>query len=189
MKLLEDRILKDGELLEGDILMVDSFLNHQVDINLLEEMSKDIYEHFEGEEITKVVTVEASGIAIGTMVAKVFNVPLIFAKKSIAQNLDENCNSVMIKSYTHKREYSVSISKKLISPEDKVLIIDDFLAEGNAIYGLIDLVNASGAEVVGIGVIVEKGFQSGGRNLRADGYNLYSLSIIEKFEDGNVIFR
>ena len=183
MKLLEDRILKDGELLEGDILMVDSFLNHQVDINLLEEMSKDINEHFEGEEITKVVTVEASGIAIGTMVAKVFNAPLIFAKKSIAQNLDENCNSVMIKSYTHKREYSVSISKKLISPEDKVLIIDDFLAEGNAIYGLIDLV------VVGIGVIVEKGFQSGGRNLRADGYNLYSLSIIEKFEDGNVIFR
>ncbi len=189
MKLLEDRILRDGELLEGDILMVDTFLNHQVDIELLEAMSKDIREHFDDKEITKIVTVEASGIAIGTMVAKEFNVPLVFAKKSIAQNLDANCNTVMIKSYTHRRDYSVSISKKLITPQDKVLIIDDFLAEGNAIYGLIDLVNKAGAEVMGIGVVVEKGFQSGGRNLRADGYSLYSLSIIEKFEDGKVIFR
>lgn len=189
MKLLEDKILKEGIVIEGNILKVDTFLNHQIDVELLEAMAEDAKEHFKNYEINKILTIEASGIAIGTVFAQAFKTPLVFAKKNSARNLDEDRYTSIVKSYTYKNDYEVAVAKKLITPEDKILIIDDFLAEGNAIYGLIDIVEQAGAEVVGINIAIEKGFQNGGKNLRADGYKLYSQSIIENFEDGQVIFR
>lgn len=190
MKILEDKILKEGTIItEGNILRVDTFLNHQVDVELLEAMAEDAKEYFKNDEINKILTVEASGIAIATVFAQVFQVPLVFAKKNRAQNLEEEKYVSTVKSYTYKNEYDIAVAKKLIDEGDKVLIVDDFLAEGNAVYGLIDIVEQAGAEVVGIDIAVEKGFQNGGQNLRADGYKLYSQSIIEKFEDGQIIFR
>ena len=189
LKLLEDKILQEGAILDGNILQVDSFLNHQVDVNLLMAMAEDAKEYFNNVEINKILTVEASGIAIGTVFAQVFDVPLIFAKKNQAENLDGEKYISRVKSYTYKTEYDIAISKKLLNEDDKILIVDDFLAEGNAVYGLINIIEQAGAEVVGIDIAVEKGFQNGGRNLRADGYKLYSQSIIEKFEDGQIIFR
>ena len=189
MKLLEDKILKEGQICEGNILRVDTFLNHQIDIDLLEKMAEDAKEYFEDTEINKILTIEASGIAIGAIFAQVFKVPLIFAKKNKAKNLDPNNYVSIVQSYTYKTEYPVSVAKKLLNEDDKILLVDDFLAEGNAIYGLIDIVEQAGGFVAGINVAVEKGFQNGGRNLRADGYKLYSQSIIENFEDGQVIFR
>ena len=189
LKLLEDRILKDGIIADGNILIVDTFLNQQIDVQLFEAMAEDAMEYFKETSITKILTVEASGIALSTIFAQAFEVPLVFAKKNNANNLDKDNYTSLVQSYTYEREYPISVSKKLLNPEDKILIIDDFLAEGNAIYGLIDIVKQAGAEVVGINVAIEKGFQNGGRNLRADGYRLYSQSIIEKFEDGQIIFR
>ncbi|NLD16596.1 MAG: xanthine phosphoribosyltransferase [Tissierellia bacterium] len=189
MKLLEDKILKEGAVLDGNILQVDKFLNHQIDVKLLMAMAEDAKEYFNNVEINKILTVEASGIAIATVFAQVFDVPLVFAKKSQAENLDGEKYISRVKSYTYKNEYDIAVSKKLLNENDKVLIVDDFLAEGNAVYGLISIVEQAGAEVVGIDIAVEKGFQNGGRNLRADGYKLYSQSIIEKFEDGMIVFR
>lgn len=189
MKILEDRIRKDGEIGDGNILKVDSFLNHQIDVNLLKLMAEDTKEHFQNTEITKILTIEASGIALATVFSEEFGVPFVFAKKNSSRNLPEDVYQVNVKSYTYNSEYPVSVGKKYLNENDKILIVDDFLAEGNAVYGLIDLVEQAGGEVAGIVVAVEKGFQNGGRNLRADGYKLYSLSIIEKFEDGEIIFR
>lgn len=189
MKLLEERILKEGTILDGNILRVDTFLNHQVDVQLLNAMAEDAKEYFKNVEINKILTVEASGIAIATVFAQIFEVPLVFAKKSQAGNLQKDKYATIVKSYTYKNEYEIAVAKKLLNEEDKVLIIDDFLAEGNAVYGLINIVEQAGGEVGGICIAVEKGFQNGGRNLRADGYKLYSQSIIEKFEDGQIIFR
>lgn len=189
MKLLEEKILNEGIIVDGSILRVDTFLKHQVDVNLLKAMAEDAKEYFRNEEINKILTVEASGIAIATVFAQEFNVPLVFAKKSKAGNLGDEKYTTSVKSYTYKNEYEIAVAKKLIGNEDNVLIVDDFLAEGNAVYGLIDIVEKAEGNVSGICIAIEKGFQNGGRNLRADGYKLYSQSIIEKFEDGQIIFR
>lgn len=189
MKYLEDKILSEGKIIDNHIVKVDTFLNHQVDVDVLEKMAKDSKEYFKDEKITKILTIEASGIAIAAIFSREFNVPFVFAKKSKSLNLDPDKYTTMVKSYTYKTEYPVSVAKKFLSKEDKVLIVDDFLAEGNAAYGLIDLCHQAGAEVVGINIAIEKGFQSGGENLRKDGYKLYSQAIIDKFEDNNIVFR
>lgn len=189
MKLLEERILKDGKIIDNHIVKVDTFLNHQVDVSLFLEMAKEAKEYFKDSEINKILTIEASGIAIAAIFAQVFEVPMVFAKKSKSLNLDKDKYTTMVKSYTYQTEYPVAVAKKFINEDDKVLIVDDFLAQGNATYGLIDLCQQAGAEVVGIDIAIEKGFQEGGKNLRNDGYNLHSQAIIEKFEDDKVIFR
>lgn len=189
MKLLEEKILEDGKVVDGNILRVDTFLNHQIDTNLLYAMAEDAKEHFKDDKITKILTIEASGIAIAAIFSYVFQIPFVFAKKNEAANLETDKYTSMVKSYTYKNEYPIAVAKKLIDEDDRILIVDDFLAEGNAVYGLIDIVEQGGAEVAGINIAVEKGFQNGGRNLRADGYKLYSQSIIERFEDGQIIFR
>lgn len=189
MKKLEEKILEKGKVTDDNILLVDTFLNHQVDTNLLYEMAEDAKEHFKDEDITKILTIEASGIAIAAIFSYVFKVPFVFAKKNKAKNLPGEKYTTTVKSFTYKNEYPIAVAKKLIDEDDKILIVDDFLAQGNAAYGLIDIVEQAGAEVVGINIAIEKGFQNGGRNLRADGYKLYSQSIIERFEDGEVVFR
>lgn len=189
MNILEERILQDGILKDGNILIVDSFLNHQIDIKILEAMAGKVKDKFKEDKITKVLTIESSGIAIGTIVAQTLGVPLVFAKKNMARNLDDEIYETSVASYTYKNNYPVAVAKKLISKDDNVLIVDDFLAEGNACYGLIDIVNQAGANVAGISIAIEKGFQNGGRNLRADGYKLFSMAIIENFTDGQIIFR
>ena len=189
MKLLEERILKDGKIIDNHIVKVDTFLNHQVDVSLILEMAKEAKEYFKDCEINKILTIEASGISIAAIFAQVFEVPMVFAKKSKSLNLDKDKYTTMVKSYTYQTEYPVAVAKKFLNEDDKVLIVDDFLAQGNATYGLIDLCQQAGAEVVGIDIAIEKGFQEGGKNLRNDGYNLHSQAIIEKFEDDKVIFR
>jgi len=191
MQLLEDKIRKEGVIIGKDILKVDSFINHQLDPVIMEKSAEEFARLFEGEEVTKILTVEASGIAIAIEVARIFKVPAVFAKKkkSLVQIDDFYCSKVM--SFTHKTENNITVSKKYISPEDKVLIIDDFLAVGNAIKGLIDIVNQAGAKVVGCGALIEKGFQNGGAELRAAGYHVETLAIIESMDGdkGEIIFR
>ena len=189
MKLLEERIQKDGIVREGNVLKVDSFINHQMDIPLFREMAKEWKRLFAGKPINKVLTIEASGIGIAAIVASEFNVPVVFAKKSMSINLDYNNYETKIQSFTHKKIYNVIVSKKFLTPEDHVLIIDDFLANGCALMGLLDLAQEAGATVEGIGIAVEKGFQGGGDKLRAAGVNLHSLAIIESAEPGNIVFR
>ena len=191
MKLLEDRIRKDGIVREGNVLKVDSFINHQMDIPLFREMAKEWKRLFAGKPINKVLTIEASGIGIAAVVASEFNVPVVFAKKSMSINLDYDNYETKIQSFTHKKIYNVIVSKKFLTPEDHVLIIDDFLANGCALNGLIELVEESGATVEGIGIAVEKGFQHGGDKLREEGYHLESLAILESMDPntGEVIFR
>ncbi len=189
MKLLEERIIKDGHTVENHIIKVDTFLNHQVDTKLLLEMAKDAKEHFKDCQINKILTIEASGISIASIFAYVFDVPFVFAKKSKSLNLDKDKYTTMVKSYTYQTEYPIAVAKKFLTKDDKVLIVDDFLAQGNAAYGLIDLCNQAGAEIAGITIAIEKGFQEGGKNLRAENYNLYSQAIIDKVEDGKIFFR
>lgn len=189
MKFLDEKILEDGKIVDGNIVMVDSFLNHQVDVGVLEKMAEDSKEYFKDTEINKILTIESSGIAMAAIFARVFDVPFVFAKKTSSLNLDPDKYVTMVKSYTYKNEYPVAVSKRFLNEGDKVLIVDDFLAEGNAAYGLIDLCHQAGAEVAGINIAIEKAFQNGGKNLRADGYKLYSQSIIDRFEDGQIIFR
>lgn len=191
MKLLEDRIRKDGVVKAGNVLKVDSFLNHQIDIDLMNEIGKEFKRIFSDVEVTKILTVEASGIAIAAIVAQYFNVPVVFAKKSQSINLDGSVYSTKIESFTHKRVYDVIVSKKYISPEDKVLVVDDFLANGCAADGLIEIINESGAKLQGVGIIIEKGFQDGGKRLRERGIRVESLAIVESMDDktGEIIFR
>ncbi|MDO5027983.1 MAG: xanthine phosphoribosyltransferase [Bacillota bacterium] len=189
MKFLDEKILEDGQVVQGNIVKVDSFLNHQVDVGVLKRMAEDSKEYFKDTEINKILTIESSGISIAAVFAMVYNVPFVFAKKSSSLNLDKDKYVTMVKSFTYKTEYPVAVSKRFLDENDKVLIVDDFLAEGNAAYGLIDLCRQAGAEVVGINIAIEKAFQNGGKNLRADGYKLYSQSIIDRFEDGQIIFR
>ena len=191
MKMLEDRIRKDGIVREGNVLKVDSFINHQMDIPLFREMAKEWKRLFAGKPINKVLTIEASGIGIAAIVASEFNVPVVFAKKSMSINLDYNNYETKIQSFTHKKIYNVIVSKKFLTPEDHVLIIDDFLANGCALNGLIELVEESGATVEGIGIAVEKGFQHGGDKLREQGYHLESLAILESMDPntGEIVFR
>jgi xanthine phosphoribosyltransferase len=188
MKLLEDRIRKDGIIREGNVLKVDSFINHQMDIKLFEEMAKEWKRLFADKKINKILTIEASGIAI---VAREFDVPVVFAKKSKSINLDDNNFSTKIQSFTHSKIYDVIVSKKFLSPEDHILIIDDFLANGCALLGLTDLVESAGATVEGIGIAIEKGFQQGGKIIREKGYQLESLAIVESMNaaDNTITFR
>ena len=190
MKLLEDRIRKDGIVREGDVLKVDSFINHQMDIPLFREMAKEWKRLFAGKPINKVLTIEASGIGIAAVVASEFNVPVVFAKKSMSINLDYDNYETKIQSFTHKKIYNVIVSKKFLTPEDHVLIIDDFLANGCALEGLIKICEAAGAEVSGIGIAVEKGFQGGGDKLRERGFRVESLARIADMdcETGEITF-
>ena len=191
MNFLEARIQKDGIVKPGNVLKVDSFLNHQMDIAFLEQMGQEFVRRFAGETITKVLTIETSGIAIAYPVARQLGVPLVFAKKSKSINLDGDSYVAEVESFTHKKTNQVIVSKKYLSEKDHVLIVDDFLANGCALQGLISLVDAAGAEVVGCGIVIEKGFQEGGHRLRNLGFHLESLAIVESMDDetGEVIFR
>lgn len=191
MKMLEDRIRKDGIVREGNVLKVDSFINHQMDIPLFREMAKEWKRLFAGKPVNKVLTIEASGIGIAAVVASEFNVPVVFAKKSMSINLDYDNYETKIQSFTHKKIYNVIVSKKFLTAEDHVLIIDDFLANGCAMEGLIDLAHQAGATVEGLGIAVEKGFQKGGDKLRQEGYRVESLAIIESMDaaTGEIVFR
>ena len=191
MKLLEDRIRKDGIIREGNVLKVDSFIKHQMDIGLFEEMAKEWKRLFADKKINKILTIEASGIGIAAIVAREFDVPVVFAKKSKSINLDDNNFSTKIQSFTHGKVYDVIVSKKFLSPEDHILVIDDFLANGCALLGLTELVESAGATVEGIGIAIEKGFQQGGKIIREKGYQLESLAIVESMDAANktITFR
>lgn len=191
MKLLEERILKDGIIRTGNVLKVDSFLNHQMDIGLFEEMAKEWKRLFAGKPINKILTIEASGIGLAAIAAKEFNVPVVFAKKSMSINLDYDNFCTQIQSFTHGKVYDVIVSRKFLGPEDHLLIIDDFLANGCALLGLLNLVEAAGATVEGVGIAVEKGFQKGGDAIREKGIPLESLAIVEAMDEetGTVTFR
>ena len=191
MNFLEERILKDGIVKEGNVLKVDSFLNHQMDIELFDQMGAEFKKRFEGKPINKILTIEASGIGITCVVAQHFHVPVVFAKKSKSINLEGEMYVAQVESFTHKCQNNVIVAQKFLNPEDHVLIIDDFLANGCALQGLIQIVQSAGATVEGIGIAIEKGFQSGGRIIRNLGFQLESLAIVESMdaETGNVVFR
>ena len=191
MQLLEERILKDGIVKPGNVLKVDSFLNHQMDIEFINELGKEFKRRFADAPITKILTIEASGIGIACMVARHFDVPVVFAKKSKSINIEGEMYVAEVESFTHKCKNQVIVSKKFLSPDDHVLIIDDFLANGCALQGLISIVNEAGATVEGIGIVIEKGFQSGGRIIRNLGYHLESLAIVDSMDaaTGTITFR
>lgn len=191
MKLLEERIQKDGIVKAGNVLKVDSFVNHQIDVDLMNEAGKEFKRIFDGVEINKVLTIEASGIGIATIVAQYFNAPVVFAKKTQSINLDGSMYTTKIESFTHKRTYDVIVSKKYLGPDDKILVIDDFLANGCAVEGLIDIIESSGATLQGVGIIIEKGFQDGGKRLRERGIRVESLAIVDAMDDvtGEITFR
>ena len=190
MNFLEERILKDGVVKPGNVLKVDSFLNHQMDIELMEQIGEEFHRRFADKKITKVLTIEASGIGIAYPVAKQFGVPLVFAKKSKSVNIDGDMYVAEVESFTHKNKNQVIVSKRFLSPDDHVLIIDDFLANGCALQGLISIAESAGATVEGLGIAIEKGFQFGGRVIRNLGYQLESLAIVESMdaETGVVVF-
>lgn len=191
MKLLEERIQKDGIVKQGNVLKVDSFLNHQMDVRLFAEMGEEWKRLFAGEKIDKILTIEASGIGIACVAAERFGVPVVFAKKAQSVNIDGEVYSTKVESFTKKRVYDVIVSKKYLQPGERILIIDDFLANGCAVAGLIDLIQNAGAEVVGVGIAIEKGFQVGGQTIREKGIRLESLAIVESMDDktGTVTFR
>ena len=182
MNFLEERIKKDGVIKEGNVLKVDSFLNHQMDVELLDKIGEEIYRRFADKHITKVLTIEASGIAIAYAVARCFGVPMLFAKKAKSINIDGDVYTAEVESFTHKNKNQVMVSKKFLGKEDHVLIVDDFLANGCALQGLISITEAAGATVEGIGIAIEKGFQFGGRSIRNLGYHLESLAIVNSMD-------
>ncbi|MEE1114498.1 MAG: xanthine phosphoribosyltransferase [Eubacterium sp.] len=191
MQLLEERIMRDGVVKAGDVLKVDNFLNHQIDVDLLNEMGKEFYRLFGDKQIDKIVTIESSGIAIAAITAQYFHVPLVFAKKTQSINIDGEVLSTKIQSFTHKRVYDVIISKKYIKEGEHVLLIDDFLANGCAVQGLIEMIKQAGAVVEGVGIAIEKGQMQGGKLLRDEGLQVESLAIIESMDDktGKITFR
>ena len=191
MKLLEERIRKDGVVKEGNVLKVDSFLNHQMDVELFNEMGKEFKRLFADKPINKILTIEASGIGIACIVAQSFHVPVVFAKKSQSVNIDGDLYTSKVESFTHKRVYDIIVSKKFLSADDHVRSIDDFLANGCAVMGLIDLINEAGATLEGVGIAVEKGFQQGGKLIREKGIRLESLAVIESMDaaTGEIKFR
>lgn len=189
MQLLKERILKDGVVKPGNVLKVDSFLNHQMDIDLINEIGKEFKRRFPSEKITKILTIEASGIGIACIAAQYFNVPVVFAKKAQSINIDGDVYHTKVESFTHKRTYDVILSRKFLDANDHVLIIDDFLANGCALLGLIDLVNGAGATIEGAGIVIEKGFQSGGVVIREKGIHLESLAIVDSMTDTGLTFR
>lgn len=191
MNALQERIIKDGVVKEGNVLKVDSFLNHQMDIELFNEMGKEWKKRFEGKQIDKILTIEASGIGIACIVAQHFGVPVVFAKKAKSINLDGDMYTAEVESFTHKNKNMVIVSKKFLSEGEHILLIDDFLANGCALQGLIGIVQSAGATVEGIGIAIEKGFQTGGRMIRNMGYQLESLAIVDEmnWETGEITFR
>ena len=182
MNFLEERIVKDGVVKPGNVLKVDSFLNHQMDITLMDQLGEEFKRRFAGKNINKVLTIEASGIAIACSVARCLNVPLVFAKKSKSVNIDGDMYVAEVESFTHKNKNQVIVSKRFLNPDDHVLIIDDFLANGCALQGLISITESAGATVEGLGIAIEKGFQFGGRSIRNLGYRLESLAIVESMD-------
>ena len=182
MKLLQDRIVADGKIEAGNILKVDSFLNHQIDVSVLEEIGQEFKRQFGDREVNKILTIEASGIAIACIAARYFNVPVVFAKKSRSLNIAGDVYTAKVESFTHKNTNDIIVSKKFLSPEDRILIVDDFLANGKAILGLCQLVEQAGATLVGAGVVIEKGFQDGGKRIREAGIDLRSLAILEEMD-------
>ena len=191
MNFLEERIMKDGVVKEGNVLKVDSFLNHQMDIHLLNEMGAEFKRRFADKQINKILTIEASGIGIACVAARQFDVPVIFAKKSKSINIEGEVYVAEVESFTHKCKNQVIVSKKFLNPDDNVLIIDDFLANGCALQGLISIVTSAGANVAGIGIVIEKGFQTGGQIIRNLGYHLESLAIVDGMDTatGKIVFR
>lgn len=190
MRLLEERIRKDGKVKAGNVLKVDSFLNHQMDIALFGEMGKEFYRLFGADNVTKILTIEASGIGIACIAAQYFGVPVVFAKKNQTKNIAGEVYTSKVESFTHGRVYDIIVAREFLRPEDRVLIIDDFLANGSALLGLIKLVKDAGATLVGAGIAVEKGFQSGGRLVRDAGVRVESLAIIDSMdEEGGIVFR
>ena len=191
MNFIEERILKEGVVKPGDVLKVDGFLNHRIDIALLDDIALEFQRRFAGCTITKVLTIESSGIAIACSVARVLGVPVVFAKKSKSLNIDGEAYVAEVESYTHKKVNKVIVAKKYLSEDDHVLIVDDFLANGCALQGLISIVDSAGAEVVGCGIVIEKGFQEGGHRIRNLGFRLESLAIVESMdaETGVITFR
>lgn len=191
MNFLEEKIVKDGIVKEGNVLKVDSFLNHQMDIELFNEMGKEWKKRFEGKNINKILTIEASGIGIACIVAQHFGVPVVFAKKSKSINLEGDMYTAEVESFTHKNKNQVIVAKKFLNENDHVLLIDDFLANGCALQGLIQIVQSAGATVEGIGIAIEKGFQTGGKIIRNLGYQLESLAVVDAMnaETGEIVFR
>lgn len=191
MRILEERILKDGKVFSGNVLKVDSFLNHQIDVKLLAEIGKELKKLYNDCAITKVLTIEASGIGVGCMVAQFFDCPLIFAKKSKTINIKGDVYTSQVESFTHQCTYDIIVSKDFLKNTDTVLIVDDFLAKGNALNGLIDIVRQAGAKLAGCGIAIEKGYQGGGDKLRNQGVRVESMAIIEKMDDktGEIVFR
>ena len=191
MELLKEKIRKDGVVKPGNVLKVDNFLNHQIDVALLDEVAKELKRRFGDAPITKVLTIETSGIAIACAVAREYGVPVVFAKKSKSVNMDGDVYVAEVESYTHKKTNQVIVAKKFLNENDRVLIVDDFLANGCALQGLISIVDGAGAEVVGCGIVIEKGFQEGGHRIRNLGFHLESLAIVESMDDktGEIIFR
>ena len=191
MQLLKDRIRKDGKIKSGDVLKVDSFLNHQMDIKLFEEIGKEFKRRFSDVSINKILTIEASGIGIACIVAQYFDVPVVFAKKSKTKNIAGDVYTTKVDSFTHGKVYDIMVAKEFLGAGDKVLLIDDFLANGKALEGLAAVVKDSGAELVGAGIVIEKGFQPGGDRLRADGIRVESLAIVESMDEktGSIRFR
>ena len=191
MKLLEDRIRRDGVVKEGNVLKVDRFLNHQLDIELFQEIGKEFKRRFANENVNKILTIEASGIGIACIAAESFHVPVVFAKKTQTKNIAGEVYTTQVESFTHGRIYDIIVSKEFLGKGDRVLLIDDFLANGKALEGLAQLVQDSGAELVGAGVVIEKGFQRGGDAIRAKGIHLESLAIVESMNDktGEIVFR
>ena len=189
MNELQKRIVAEGRVLPGDIIKVDGFMNHRVDVKLMRILAEEFKAHFAGREITKIMTVEASGIPLATIAAEVFDVPLVFAKKAKSDNIEGGLIRSGIFSYTYKKKVDLIVSAEWLSPDDKVLIVDDFMANGEAMRGLVDIISQVGAQLVGVAIAIEKGFQGGGDRLRAQGIDVYSLAVIEHAEPGNIVFR
>ncbi|QAT39360.1 xanthine phosphoribosyltransferase [Clostridium sp. JN-9] len=189
MKLLEERIIKDGKVIGNEILKVDSFLNHQLDVNLFNEIGKEFKNKFKNKEVTKILTIETSGIGIACITAQYFNVPVVFAKKHAGVNMDTDNYESKVFSFTKGKEYSIKVSKKFLNPGDKVLIIDDFLASGSAVLGLMDLIEQAKAETAGVGIVIEKSFQNGRKAVEKRGAHVESMAIIESMNNGKIIFK
>ena len=189
MQLLEERILKDGKVFPGNVLKVDSFLNHQVDVELINEIGKEFYRLFKDCGVNKIFTIEASGIGIACITAQYFHVPVVFAKKTLGKNIVADVYSTPIKSFTHGKTYDVIVSQEFLNKDDRILIIDDFLAQGCALNGLIELIKSAGAQIVGAGIVIEKAFQQGGNLIRSEGVRVESLARIESMtDDGKITF-
>ncbi len=189
MEILKQRILKDGKGIGTSILKVDTFLNHQIDIDLMEKMGQEFYEHFKDKKVTKILTIEASGIAIAAFVAKAFNVPLVFAKKVVSKNLEGEILTASVQSYTKGLIYLINVSKKFVTKDDNILIIDDFLANGSALLGLADIVKQGEANLVGAGIAIEKSFQPGRKRAEDMGIDVYSLACVASINDSDIKFK